>query len=105
LYSNTVFSFGLRYSTRRKKFLHPVGKSLLPCSGPRQTQLNIFPLRTFLIGHVRKTDHPFFGNRPFFRGLENRASVFRTVFLRKTGKTVIFKDLNDDTPLFFFLVL
>ena len=64
---------------------------------------------------VRKTERYFFAgrksialfseNRPFFRGLEKYRSVFRTEFLRKTEKTVIFKVKRDDTPLFFFFAV
>ena len=38
----------------------------------------------------------------FFRGPKNRATVFRTAFLRKAGKTVIFKDKNDGGLFFIF---
>ena len=68
----------------------------------RLTGKNVAVKTERLFFYGRKTERLFSGNRPFFRGPENRATVFRTVFLRKTGKTVIFKVKKDDTPLFFF---
>jgi hypothetical protein len=73
--------------------------------GKRKTRLTgknvaVKTERLFFAG--RKTVALFFGNRPFFRGPKNRVTVFRTVFLRKMGKAVIFKEKQCDTPLFFF---
>ena len=62
--------------------------SLKILSFPRLTEKNRSEKQTVCFFGGRKTDRLFFAFGLFFRGPKNRVTVFRTVFHRKTGKTV-----------------